>query len=256
MKKLRVLNLEFVPQPLQLIRIKAAITNLDRLTSLTLPKTVHIQNEEEANAVPWPPNLTRLRVNRFSKTHESAGARGRFLSLGPLRFIPPRGISWPEKLTSLTMSARSIGDVPDDSNLSKSLRRLRLDGVSSDHGPYINIFSGNRPVVRNLTFLSIPGEQFTAWSLESLIGSPVLNLTILDIGRSYRPIDGFPLEQFKEVLKGCLRNLRRLGFHEMHLDSIPGDLLAQLDKLLAEQAKIAGHAPSDKVGVYIYDGTD
>jgi hypothetical protein len=259
MKKLRVLNLEFVPQSLELARIKAAIKKLDRLTSLSLPKTVHIQKEEEANAISWPPNLTRLRLNRFSTTYDLPPSLLRRGHAAPLIFTPPQGISWPEKLTSLTMSSRSISGVLSDTNLAKSLRRLRLDGMAADDGPNINIFGelgGFRSVLQNLTFLSIPGDDFTHWRLMPLIGSPVLNLTILDLGRSYTPILDFPLELFEEALKGPLRNVRRLGFHDMHVDSIPEDLLTQLDELLAEQASIAGHAPSDEVGVYTYGSAD
>lgn len=245
-KILRVLDLSLVSPAMDLIKIKKAIKSLDRLKQLSLPKSVVVPHDDltQVNAIHWPRNLKKFQFSSIDKV-------GSHSMLIPVE-VPDRHFSWPVNITTLNIKSAfrfpswALYDIFNNTVLSETLRRVRLSSPSTTEPSIGEIFSTHGPVLSNLIFLSIPGyhmspELFLPLIPDDHTAPPTLKLEILEFGASHFLFGDFPLEEFTRALDGGLRNLRRVGFHEVHAFRLSNEVDDQLDQLLKANAVKAGY---------------
>ncbi|KAK2808945.1 hypothetical protein FQN50_004218 [Emmonsiellopsis sp. PD_5] len=241
-KKMRVLNLSFVLEALDFEAIKKAVRNMDNLTTLKLPPRTEI--DTTAENISWPPKLAKLKIN------------------GPIDVDVAEDLDWPKNITSLTVAGSTLQISPPPTILFNRYLSNHLKELTITFAPQID-FQRLCPLpvfMRNLTFLSLPGDQINNdlfFMLHTREYDPI-SLECLECGESPEPAR-FSIERFTQALETTLARLRAFGFHQCHCTEkrITDD--AELEEMLQANAVKAGYDKGEiesgelQVGVYYFD---
>lgn len=244
---LRYLDLYLVRESIPFTNLKKAISNLEKLTTVRLPRSTSLNVSDAAN-IKWPSNLQRLQLS------------GSF----PPLFIDY--FSWPDRLTSLTLrscqdlSVGPMSSLLSSPQLSRTLRRLTVSGQNRGLQPEsINAIPAFLP---ELKFLSVPGDMVVDSLFDMLstaFSARPLALEILEFGPSYNDDElGFSTDALIDALDKGLSNVRAIGFHEkwcteerMTEDEYIEQALKARAKIRAMNGGAAAEAENDvDVGVY------
>lgn len=201
---LRHLDLSLVRDHIPFANLKKAISHLQKLISLRLPRSTILTVDDGPSYLAWPPRLSRLQLS--GSFPSSVGT-----------------FSWPDSLTSLTLknctnlSVGPISDLLSSPQLARTLNRLRISNSNRDLQPEsINAIPAFLP---GLKFLSVPGDLVleTFFDMLRSFHRTPLALEVLELDAPYtESAPEFTTETLLDALRKGLSNLRAIGFHEAY----------------------------------------
>ncbi|KAL1971056.1 hypothetical protein VTN77DRAFT_7 [Rasamsonia byssochlamydoides] len=240
---LRYLDLSLVNESIPFTSLKKAISHLQKLVTLRLPRSTILTDPERLQ---WPPKLQRLQVGGTFKDNMHS-----FL--------------WPEQITRMSLknctdlSVGAMRALVTNPHLGRNLRRLTVS--TFNRGLQMESISIIPTYLTNLVFLSVPGDLIFDDFFETLRvvhgQRKPLPLEVLEFAFSHTgDALEFEWQSLIDTLDNALANLRAVGVHDMFIKDL---WPCEVEDALAERAEkqdlpVSKDTEEYEVGVYcIYD---